>query len=67
LQERGLMSGRCFLVWFYRRTPLVRFLLNPAYLVYTATHAGVLGFRNLAVDWFLTCFPLGSSRKGVTA
>lgn len=67
LQERGLMSGRCFLVWFYRRTPLVRFLLNPAYLVYAATHASVLGFRNLAVDWILTCLPLGSSRRGVTA
>jgi glycosyltransferase involved in cell wall biosynthesis len=67
LQERGLMSGRCFLVWFYRRTPLVRFLLNPTYLVYTATHAAVLGFRNLAVDWVLTCLPLGSSHRGVTA
>jgi len=67
LQEHGLMSGRCFLVWFYRRTPLVRFLLNPAYLVYAATHASVLGFRNLAVDWILTCLPLGSSRRGVTA
>jgi glycosyltransferase involved in cell wall biosynthesis len=67
LQERGLMSGRCFLVWFYRRAPLVRFLLNPAYLVYAATHASVLGFRNLTVDWILTCLPLGSSRKGVTA
>jgi len=66
LQERGLMSGRCFLVWFYRRTPLVRFLLNLVYLFYTATHAGVLGFRNLAVDWILTCLPLGTSRKRVT-
>lgn len=67
LQERGLMSGRCFLIWFYRRTPLVRFLLNPAYLVYAATHASVLAFRNLVVDWILTCLPLGSSRRGVTA
>ena len=67
LQERELMSGRCFLAWFYRRTPLVRFLLNLVYLVYAATHAGVLGFRNLVVDWFLTCLPLGSSRRGVTA
>jgi glycosyltransferase involved in cell wall biosynthesis len=67
LQERGLMSRQSFLTWFYRRTPLVRFLLNPAYLVCSVTHAGVLGPRNLAVDWFLTCLPLGSSRKGVTA
>jgi glycosyltransferase involved in cell wall biosynthesis len=67
LQERGLMSSRAFLAWFYRKAPLMRFLLNPAYLVYTTTHATVLGFRNLAVDWFLTCLPLGSSRKGVTA
>jgi glycosyltransferase involved in cell wall biosynthesis len=67
LQERGLMSAQAFLAWFYRRTPAVRFLLNPAYLVYTATHAGVLGFRNLAVDWALTCLPLGSSHKGVSA
>jgi len=62
LQERGLMSDHAFLAWFYRRAPLVRFLLNPAYLVYTATHAAVLGFRNLAVDWFLTCLPLGAFR-----
>ncbi|WP_207799178.1 glycosyltransferase family 2 protein [Candidatus Cryosericum odellii] len=67
LQERGLMSRQSFLTWFYRRTPLVRFLLNLVYLFYTATHARVLGFRNLVVDWFLTCLPLGSSRKGVTA
>jgi len=65
LQERGLMSRRSFLAWYYRRTPIVRFLLNPAYLFYTSTHASVLGFRNLAVDWILTCLPLGSSgRKG---
>lgn len=67
LQECELMSGQSFLTWFYRRTPLVRFLLNLVYLFYTATHAGVLGFRNLAVDWILTCLPLGTSRKGVTA
>ncbi len=66
LQERGLMSRRSFLAWYYRRTPIVRFLLNPAYLVYTTTHAGALGFRNLVVDWVLTCLPLGSSDKVVT-
>ena len=60
LQERGLMSRKCFLAWFYRRAPLVRFLLNLVYLVYTATHAGVLGPLNLVVDWVLTCLPLGS-------
>ena len=58
LQERGLMSRRSFHAWYYRRTPIVRFLLNPAYIVYTATHAGVLGFRNLSVDWILTCLPV---------
>ena len=58
LQERELMSRHAFLGWFYRRASFVRFLLNPAYLVYTATHAGVLGFRNLAVDWILTCTPV---------
>jgi glycosyltransferase involved in cell wall biosynthesis len=67
LQERGLMNARAFLAWFYHRASFVRFLLNPAYLVYTATHAGVLGFRNLAVDWVLTCLPLGSSRRSLTA
>jgi len=66
LQERGLMTGRSFLAWFYSRTPFVRFLLNPGYLVYTATHAGVLGFRNLAVDWALTCLPLDSSSRKET-
>ena len=65
LQERGLMSRRAFLAWFYRRTPLMRFLLNLVYLAYTATHAGMLGFRNLVVDWVLTCLPLSSSHKGV--
>lgn len=66
LQERGLMSGRSFLAWYYRRTPIVRFLLGSAYLLYTAMHAGVLGFRNLVVDWVLTCLPLGSpSRKAI--
>jgi glycosyltransferase involved in cell wall biosynthesis len=63
LQERGLMSGRAFLAWFYRKAPLERFLLSPLYLAYTVTHAGVLGFRNLAVDWVLTCLPLRSSRS----
>jgi glycosyltransferase involved in cell wall biosynthesis len=63
LQERGMMSGRSFLEWFYRRIPVVRFLLNPAYLVYTVAHAGVLGPRNLAVDWVLTCLPLASSSR----
>jgi glycosyltransferase involved in cell wall biosynthesis len=63
LQERGLMSRKCFLAWFIRRTPIVRFLLGPAYLVYVATHAGVLGSRNLVVDWALTCLPLGSSSR----
>jgi glycosyltransferase involved in cell wall biosynthesis len=61
LQERGLMSANAFLAWFYHRASFVRFLLNPAYLVYTVTHAHVLGFRNLVVDWTLTCLPLGSS------
>lgn len=65
LQERGLMSGRAFLAWFYRRAPVVRFLLNPAYLIYTVTHASSLGFRNLVVDWVLTCLPLGSSSRTV--
>jgi glycosyltransferase involved in cell wall biosynthesis len=63
LRERGMMSGRSFLEWFYRRTPVVRFLLNPAYLAYTATHASVLGVRNIAVDWVLTCLPPGSSSR----
>ncbi len=67
LQERGLMSRRAFLAWFYRRARLVRFLLSPAYVVYTATHAGVLGFGNLAVDWALTCLPLGSFSREETA
>ena len=58
LQERNLMSRHAFLGWFYRRSPIVRFLLNPAYLVYTSTHASVLGFRNITVDWVLTCLPL---------
>ena len=66
LQERGLMSGHWFLAWYCRRTPIVRFLLNSTYLFYTAAHAGVLGFRNLVVDWVLTCLPLGSpGRKAV--
>jgi len=56
LQERHL-TYLPFLSWFYCQSSLVRFLLNPAYLVYTATHAGVLGFRNLAADWTLTCVP----------
>jgi glycosyltransferase involved in cell wall biosynthesis len=63
LQERGLMSGRAFLAWFYRKAPLERFLLNPLYLAYTVTHVGVLGLRNLTVDWVLTCLPLRSSRR----
>jgi len=66
LQERGLMSRHAFLAWFYRQTSIVRFVLNPVYLVYTATHAGVVGFRNLAVDWVLTCLPLGSFSRTVT-
>lgn len=66
LQGRGLMSRHAFLAWFYRQTPIVRFVLNPVYLVYTATHAGVVGFRSLAVDWMLTCLPLGSSSRTVT-
>jgi glycosyltransferase involved in cell wall biosynthesis len=67
LQERQLMSAHAFLAWFYRKPSFVRFLLNPVYPVYTATHAGVLGFRNLAVDWVLTCLPLSSPHRGVTA
>jgi len=63
LQERGLMSRRSFLAWYYRRTQFVCFLLSPAYIVYTVTHAGVLGFRNLVADWVLTCLPVGSSRR----
>ena len=63
LQERGLNCGSAFLTWFYRKSPIVRFLLNPAYLVYTATHAGVLGFRNLVVDWVLTCLPVGAPNR----
>jgi len=61
LQERGLMSGHSFLAWFYRAAPLVRFLLNPVYLAYVVSHAGALGPRNLAVNWILTCLPLGFS------
>lgn len=63
LRKRGLMTGHSFLAWFYGRTPFVRFLLNPAYLVYTVTHAHVLASLNLAVDWVLTCLPLGSSGR----
>jgi glycosyltransferase involved in cell wall biosynthesis len=67
LQELGLMGGHAFLAWFYRRAPLVRFLLGPAYLFYTATHAGVLGFRNLVVDWTLTCTQVrGFHRKALS-
>jgi glycosyltransferase involved in cell wall biosynthesis len=62
LQERQLVGRRCFLAWFYRRSLLLRFLLNPVYLAYTVTHAGVLGFRNLAVDWLLTCAPIPIGR-----
>jgi|SRR5450756_322560 len=65
LQGRGLMSKHAFLAWFYRQKSIVRFVLNPVYLVYTATHAGVVGFRSLAVDWMLTCLPLGSSKRVV--
>ena len=67
LQKRGLMRRRSFLAWFYHKTYLVRFLLNPAYLVYTTTHARVLGFRSIAVDWLLTCLPLRSSSTKVTS
>jgi hypothetical protein len=63
LQERGLMTGRAFLAWFYRKAPIERFLLNPLYLTYTVTHAGMLGLRNLTVDWVLTCLPLRSLRR----
>lgn len=66
LQKRRLVSSRFFLAWFYRRASLVRFLLNPAYLIYTVTHASVLGLRTIAVDWVLMCLPLGSSRTKVT-
>lgn len=64
LQERRLMNAQSFLVWFYHRPSLVRFLLSPIYLAYTATHARLLGSRNLVVDWILTCMPvLGPRRK----
>jgi len=65
LQSRGLMSKRAFLAWFYHQTSIMRFVLNPVYLVYTVTHAGMIGFRSLAVDWVLTCLPLGSSSRTV--
>lgn len=63
LQERGLTGRLAFLGWFYSRSPIVRFLLHPVYLAYIATHASVLGFRNITVDWALTCLPLGSSSR----
>jgi len=65
LQGRGLMSKHAFLAWFYRQKSIVRFVLNPVYLVYTAMHAGVVGVRSLAVDWMLTCLLLGSSKRVV--
>jgi rhamnosyltransferase len=58
LQDRGLLTGPCFLSWFYHQCSPIRFLLNPVYLAYTTTHASVLGFRNLVVDWVLTCAPI---------
>jgi len=65
--RRALMAGLkahdipgryVFLSWFYRQSALMRFIINPAYLAYTATHATTLGFRNLVVDWIVTCAPI---------
>jgi len=65
--RRALMAGLkahdipgryVFLSWFYRQPALMRFIINPAYLAYTATHATTLGFRNLVVDWIVTCAPI---------
>lgn len=64
LQTRGLMTGRCFLSWYYRLPALMRFVLNPTYLTYTVIRAPVLGLRNLVVDWALTCMPLPAGRIG---
>jgi glycosyltransferase involved in cell wall biosynthesis len=58
LRTRGPNTQVSFLSWFYRQSSLLRFLLNPVYLAYTTTHASVLGFRNLVVDWVLTCAPI---------
>jgi glycosyltransferase involved in cell wall biosynthesis len=57
------VSGRyVFLSWFYRQPALLRFIINPAYLAYTATHASALGIRNLVVDWIVTCAPVPALR-----
>ncbi|RIE16031.1 glycosyltransferase family 2 protein [Candidatus Cryosericum septentrionale] len=66
LEERNL-AHLPFLRRFYRLPTGLRLVLSPIYLGYTVTRAHVLGWRNLLVDAALTCLPLGSSHKGVTA
>ena len=66
LEERNL-AHLPFLRRFYLLPTGLRLVLSPIYLGYTVTRAHVLGWRNLLVDAALTCLPLGSSRRGVTA
>jgi glycosyltransferase involved in cell wall biosynthesis len=63
LRTHGVSGQYAFLSWFYRLPALMRFVINPAYITYTATHTAALGFRNLVTDWIITCAPVPALRK----